>query len=271
MKKILLITTLFLFCAVPFSFAEKIQLKTGEIITGNVTSLTKNSIVVQTEAGLQTHLLKDVYKVNGKSLFGTGQLISDFAVSIPTSSVSDTNGKKLPLWIMIVLFVFVYAFNCFPMMKIAQRLEMEESWWAWVPILNIFLPFRMAERPLWWALLILVPIVNLILIVIVFLDIVRRRNQPGWHLVFWLLPLTSSFYPYYLAFCKDSKAGAVSDVKATSKDVGPGETPSDDPFKNAPPPSPPDSFQKPTEGSNPSESGYVPPQQDSNDQGNKNS
>lgn len=51
------------------------------------------------------------------------------------------------------------------------------GWGALVPIYNVVLLLDIAKRPLWWLLLLCVPVVNLIVAVIVSVDIAKRFGK----------------------------------------------------------------------------------------------
>lgn len=61
---------------------------------------------------------------------------------------------------LIVLLVGLafYAYFAICLMKIAEKTNTENAWWAWVPLLNIILLIKIAGKPLWWFLLLLIPL-----------------------------------------------------------------------------------------------------------------
>ena len=48
---------------------------------------------------------------------------------------------------MVVLYLAVYAFGAYCLMTIAKKLGSNETWMAWVPVLNFYLMCRLAGRP----------------------------------------------------------------------------------------------------------------------------
>lgn len=70
----------------------------------------------------------------------------------------------------------------------------EPGWAAIVPIYNLVVLLKIAGRPLWWFLLLLVPIVNFIIAILVALDVARKFGQSaGFGLGLAFLPMI--FYP----------------------------------------------------------------------------
>lgn len=70
----------------------------------------------------------------------------------------------------------------------------EPGWAAIVPFYNIVVLLKIAGRPLWWFLLLLVPIVNFVIAILVALDVARKFGQgAGFGLGLAFLPMV--FYP----------------------------------------------------------------------------
>ena len=70
----------------------------------------------------------------------------------------------------------------------------QPGWTAIVPILNILVLLRIAGRPWWWLLLMLIPIVNIVLSVMVSIDLAKSFGKDtlyGLGLAF----LSPIFYP----------------------------------------------------------------------------
>ena len=72
------------------------------------------------------------------------------------------------------------------------------GWAAIVPIYNLIVLIQIAGKPVWWIILLIIPIVSLVILVILFLEIVKKFGQPAWHVV--LMILFSFIYIPYLGF-----------------------------------------------------------------------
>ena len=57
-----------------------------------------------------------------------------------------------------------------------------------------------AKKPAWWFVLFLVPLVNLIISVIVWMRIAKARNKPDWWGIVMIVPLANLIVPGYLAW-----------------------------------------------------------------------
>lgn len=70
----------------------------------------------------------------------------------------------------------------------------EPGWMSIIPILNVFVLVKIAGRPAWWIILMLIPLVNIIVGILVGIDIARRFGQgTGFGLGLAFLPFI--FYP----------------------------------------------------------------------------
>jgi len=55
-------------------------------------------------------------------------------------------------------------------------------------------------KPLWWILLLFIPLVNIIVGIIVWMAIAERRGKPSWVGILIIVPILGVFIPAYLAF-----------------------------------------------------------------------
>lgn len=51
------------------------------------------------------------------------------------------------------------------------------GWGCLVPVYNVYLMTKMAERPAWWFVLLFAPILNLFVFVVISVDIARRFDR----------------------------------------------------------------------------------------------
>jgi hypothetical protein len=82
--------------------------------------------------------------------------------------------------VFFVILVAIYAFYAFCLQRVAEKLNAQNTWLAWIPIANLFLMCSMAGRPAWWVILLFIPIVSIIICVIVWMDICGRLGKPRW-------------------------------------------------------------------------------------------
>ena len=112
-------------------------------------------------------------------------------------------GELSPFFSIYSLIVFagLYVYNAFALMTIANRTYTENAWMAWIPVLNIYLMVKIAEKPWWWTLIILfVPILDLILYILVWMRISERLGKSPWLGVLMILPVVNLVVIGYLAW-----------------------------------------------------------------------
>lgn len=73
--------------------------------------------------------------------------------------------------------LLLYVVAAFSLMKVAEHTpQRDNAVVAWVPVLNLFLMLKIADRPLWWALLFLVPVLNIVMWVLLCIALSRARR-----------------------------------------------------------------------------------------------
>jgi len=123
----------------------------------------------------------------------------------------------------IIIGIAVYIYYAICLMKIAQKTNTPNGWFAWIPVLNFILMLDIAKRPRWWALsliLAFIPVINfiagiviMVLMVIVWMDIAVKLNKPNWWGILVIVPIANLIVPGYLAF-SDSSTPASKPVSA---------------------------------------------------------
>jgi hypothetical protein len=102
---------------------------------------------------------------------------------------------------MILLFGgVVYVYMALALMTIAKKTNTENAWLAWIPIANIILMLNVARKPLWWIFLMLVPLVNIVIAILVWMAIAEARHKPNWLGILMIVPVVNLVVPGYLAW-----------------------------------------------------------------------
>jgi len=83
---------------------------------------------------------------------------------------------------------------------IARKTNTPNGWMAWIPIANIFLALNIAQKPGWWFILFLIPLVGLVMAIIVTMAIAERRGKPSWWGILLIVPVVGLIVPGYLAW-----------------------------------------------------------------------
>ena len=96
--------------------------------------------------------------------------------------------------------ICVYVYVAFCLQTIAKKTNTEDSWLAWIPIVNIYLMCKIAGRPGWWVILFFIPFVNIVIMVVVWMGIAKARNQAEWIGILIIIPIANLIVPGFLAF-----------------------------------------------------------------------
>jgi hypothetical protein len=102
--------------------------------------------------------------------------------------------------IYFILMAIFYIYFALALQTIAKKTNTENAWFAWIPILNVFLMLMIAKKPLWWFILLLIPFVNIVISIIVWMGIAEARGKPSWIGILMLIPFVNVIIPGYLAW-----------------------------------------------------------------------
>lgn len=91
-----------------------------------------------------------------------------------------------------------------------------KSWQALVPIYNAIILMKIINRPKWWVILLFIPIVNLIMFPVVWVETLRSFGKKS-TLDTILVVVTLGFYIYYINYFVDVKYVENRSIKATSE------------------------------------------------------
>ena len=118
----------------------------------------------------------------------------------------DNIGEFVPVIIIIAVSGLVglitYVYYSYTLMVIAGKTGTEGGWMAWVPIANIILMLKIADKPLWWLaiMLLLPPLGTLICGILIWMTMAEKVGKPSWVAFLLLVPGVNFAIPAYLAF-----------------------------------------------------------------------
>ncbi|MCC7290233.1 hypothetical protein IT417_03220 [bacterium] len=117
------------------------------------------------------------------------------------------------LGVAVVVGLILYIYSSWALMVIGNKIGIKDSWWAWVPILNLVFLCRVAEINPWTVLLIIIPGVNglymLVLMVLAAMKMSEKRGLDKMLGLLILIPLVNYIFIGYLAWGKITpKSGA---------------------------------------------------------------
>src|SRR5210317_1879787 len=78
-----------------------------------------------------------------------------------------------------------------------------KAWEAAIPIYNAIVLMKIIRRPSWWILLLFIPIINLLMFPVIWVETIRSFGRNSL-LETWLVILTLGFYCYYVNYALDA-------------------------------------------------------------------
>ena len=110
----------------------------------------------------------------------------------------STNNIEMDLQSWIILFFIIQLLHGLATFKLYVKAG-RQAWEAFVPVYNAFILMKIINRPWWWTILLFLPIVNLILFPVIWVEIARsygRNSTTDTALAI----ITLGFYSFYLSF-----------------------------------------------------------------------
>ena len=101
---------------------------------------------------------------------------------------------------MFFIYVLIYIYCAYTLMVIANKTNTENSWLAWIPIANLYLMCKIADKPGWWTILFFIPLVNLVILILVGMKMSEKRGKPSWLGILYVFPPLGLIVQGYLAF-----------------------------------------------------------------------
>ena len=102
--------------------------------------------------------------------------------------------------VMLLIFAAFYVYFALALQTIAKKTKAENDWLAWIPIVQIILALNIAKKPLWWFILCFVPLVNMVILILIWMAIAEARGKPNWWGILLIVPVVGLVVPGYLAW-----------------------------------------------------------------------
>ena len=101
-------------------------------------------------------------------------------------------------WSMSFGFYIYYAICLY---NVGRKFNDPNPWYAWIPILNIWYTFVLAEmNGCLMFILFLIPPVTIIVWIIAWWRLAERAGKPGWLSLLWFIPAINLVVPGIVAF-----------------------------------------------------------------------
>jgi len=99
--------------------------------------------------------------------------------------------------VLIIVYLVILVISIAAFWRIFTKAG-KPGWAVLIPIYNIIVLLEICEKPVWWILLLLIPLVNIIIMIVVYVALLEKFGKPGWHVI--LLLLFGIIYIPYLGF-----------------------------------------------------------------------
>jgi hypothetical protein len=116
--------------------------------------------------------------------------------TVPGTPLGAMMGAMIVVFILIALAFYIYA--ALALMFIAKKTKTKNGWFAFIPILNIYLMTQMAKIPAWWTLVIILPFIPFVgglamgaAMIYFWWKIAERIHRPGWWGILMILPIVN--------------------------------------------------------------------------------
>lgn len=102
-----------------------------------------------------------------------------------------------------IFFLFIQVIHFLGTWKLYQKAG-RQAWEAIVPVYNAVVLMKIINRPRWWVILLFIPIVNLIMFPVVWVETIRSFGRHS-TVETWLAFLTLGLYIFYVNYALDGK------------------------------------------------------------------
>ncbi|MGV3696391.1 signal peptidase I [Flavobacterium sp.] len=109
----------------------------------------------------------------------------------------------MSLFQWFIFFLIVQVIHGLGTWKLYEKAG-RKSWEAFVPVYNSIVLMKIINRPTWWTLLLFIPIINLIMFPVVWVETLRSFGKNSTADT-WLGIFTFGFYIYYINYTQDVK------------------------------------------------------------------
>lgn len=100
----------------------------------------------------------------------------------------------------MIIGIGFYVYLALALQTIAKKTNTANGWFAWIPIINVFLMLAIAGKSGWLFLLLLIPFINIVILIIVWMGIAKARNKPEWLGILMIVPVANLIIPGILAW-----------------------------------------------------------------------
>ncbi|MCK5815288.1 MAG: signal peptidase I [Flavobacteriaceae bacterium] len=116
------------------------------------------------------------------------------------------------IWLLFILGVQVVHFLATWKLYVKAG---KKAWEAAIPVYNAVVLMQIIKRPKWWVILLFIPIINLLMFPIIWIETIRTFGKKS-RLDTTLVLLTGGFYIFYISYFEDVKYNEDRSLKSQS-------------------------------------------------------
>lgn len=120
----------------------------------------------------------------------------DWSFAYLFAQISFSSNSELFFW----LAAYIFSSYCFYMML--KKLNYENAWFAWVPLLDMWIIFKAGDQSPWWVIGFFIPFVNIVAAIcffIAYINIVRKLGKNPWLILLMIIPFVNFAVMFYFA------------------------------------------------------------------------
>ena len=119
-------------------------------------------------------------------------------------------------WFLFFLFVqLIHGLGTYRLYSSAGF----KSFAAFIPIYNALVLMRIINRPWWWVILLFIPIVNIMMFPVIWIEICKNFGKKSWTSIFLVL-ITFGLYIYSINFSKSIKKEIITNHERKESTIG---------------------------------------------------
>ena len=100
----------------------------------------------------------------------------------------------------LLIGLVVYVFFCFCYKRICEKCGVTPGVLIWIPIVQLVPLLQAAKMPVWMIILFLIPLVNIVVFLMMWVKICQARGKSGWLVILLFIPIVNLIFIPYLAF-----------------------------------------------------------------------
>ncbi len=117
-----------------------------------------------------------------------------------TNNAAAAGISLIAIGLIFVFALALYVFYCFCLKKICEKCGVNPGILIWIPIVQLVPLLQVAGMATWMLILFFIPLVNLIVLVMMWAKVCAARGKSPWLVIMIFIPFVNIIFIPYLAF-----------------------------------------------------------------------